>query len=95
MKHSVTVNFQSAPAGQRPTDESLNRSEIYTDNLGNIPLEGDYVCFDNENEEEIVFKVKTRLFEYKYIDKTDDWSIFANIVVERQPEEIYNKLIKM
>jgi hypothetical protein len=58
--------------------------------MGNIPSVGDFVCFDNEDEIEVVYKVKSRLFDYKYDDEKDSWSIFANIVVERQTDGMYN-----
>lgn len=92
---TITINFQSASVGQRPTDGSLNRESIATDNMGNIPLVGDYVCFDNEDEIKVVYKVKSRLFDYKYEDETNNWTVYANIVVEKQHEDTYNKLIKL
>ena len=92
MKHIISLQFQSATEGQRPTDEAINREDITTDNLGNIPSVGDYVCFDNENEEELVYRIQSRLFEYKF--KNDNCCIRANIVVVEQPIETYNKLIK-
>ena len=99
MRQSITIQFQSASENQRPTDESLNRETIWTDNMGDIPSVGDFVCFDNEDEIEVVYKVRSRLFDYKYIDcknndEKDYWSITANIVVERQPDGTYKNLIK-
>ena len=73
----------------------MNRENIVIENLGNIPSVGDFVCFDNEDDIEVPYKVKTRLFEYRYNDKKDSWSINANVVVEKQAEELYNMLIKM
>lgn len=94
MKTSINLNFQMASKGERPDDASLNRETISLDNIGNIPSVGDFVCFDNENDIEVPFKVQTRLFEYRYNGK-DSWSIDANVVVEKQPKELYNKLKKM
>jgi len=94
MKQTIKIQFQCAMDNQRPTDKALNREAIVTDNMGNIPSIGDYVSFDNEDEIEVAYKVKSRLFDYKYIDKTGDWTVFANIVVEQQPDGTYNKLIK-
>lgn len=81
--------------GERPDDASLNRESIGLDNLGNIPSVGDYVCFDNVNDIEVPFLVKSRLFEYRFNDKDNSWSINANVVVERKPQELYNNLIHM
>ncbi len=91
----INLNFQMASKGERPNDVSLNRENIVIENLGNIPSVGDFVCFDNEDDIEVPYKVKTRLFEYRYNDKKDSWSINANVVVEKQAEELYNMLIKM
>lgn len=63
---NITIQFQRALVNQRPTDESLNRETIWSDNMGNIPSVGDFVCFDNEGETEVVYKVSSRLFDYKY-----------------------------
>ncbi len=93
MKTIINLNFQMASEHQRPDDASLNRESIELDNLGNIPSVGDYVCFDNENDIEVPYLVKTRLFEYRYNDKKESWSIDANVVVEKQPQKLYNKLI--
>lgn len=95
MKTSINLNFQMVSKGERPDDASLNRETIALDNIGNIPSIGDFVCFDNENDIEVPYKVKTRLFEYRYNDKSDSWSINANVVVEKQNQELYNKLKKM
>lgn len=95
MKTFINLNFQMGSEGERPDDASLNRESIGLDNLGNIPSIGDYVCFDNEDDIEVPYLVKTRLFEYRYNDKSDSWSINANVVVEKQHQELYNKLIKM
>ena len=95
MKTFINLNFQMGSEGERPDDASLNRESIGLENLGNIPSVGDYVCFDNESDIEVPYLVKTRLFEYRYNEKNDSWSINANIVVERQPQELYNKLIHM
>lgn len=95
MKTIISLNFQMGSDGERPDDASLNRENIVLENLGNIPSVGDFVCFDNENDEEVPYLVKTRLFEYKYHDKNDSWSINANVVVEKQSEKLYNMLIKM
>lgn len=95
MKTVINLNFQTASKGERPTDDSMNRESIVIENLGNIPSVGDFVCFDNEEDVEVPFKVKTRLFKYRYNDNNDSWSINANVVVERQSEELYNMLIKM
>lgn len=95
MKTVINLNFQIASKGERPIDMSMNRESIVIENLGNIPFVGDFVCFDNEDDVEVPFKVKTRLFEYRYNDKNDSWSINANVVVERQSEELYSMLIKM
>ena len=95
MKTFINLNFQMGSEGERPDDASLNRESIGLENLGNIPSVGDYVCFDNEDDIEVPYLVKTRLFEYRYNDKGDSWSINANVVVERQPQELYNKLIHM
>ncbi len=94
MKHIVTVQFQESYNNQRPTDEALNREVIYTDNIGNVPSIDDYVSFDNIGEENTIYKVKTRFFNYKYSEKSDDWSVFVNIVVEKQPVEVESRLIK-
>jgi hypothetical protein len=91
----INLNFQMASKGERPNDVSLNRESLVIENLGNIPSVGDFVCFDNEDDIEVPYKVKTRLFEYRYNDKKDSWSINANVVVEKQAEELYNMLIKM
>jgi hypothetical protein len=93
MKTSINLNFQMGSEGERPDDASLNRERIELDNLGNIPSVGDYVCFDNKNDIEVPYLVKTRLFEYQYNDKDNIWFIKANVVVERQPQELYNNLI--
>ena len=95
MKTSINLNFQMVSKSERPDDASLNRESIALDNLGNIPSVGDFVCFDNEDDIEVPYLVKTRLFEYRYNDKSNSWSINANIVVEKQNQELYNKLIKM
>ncbi len=95
MKTLINLNFQMDSEGERPDDASLNRESIILDNLGNIPSVGDYLCFDNENDTEVPYLVKTRLFEYHYNDKEESWSINANVVVERQPQELYNKLVHM
>lgn len=95
MKTLINLNFQCASKGERPTDESMNRESIEIESIGNIPSVGDYVCFDNESDIEIPYKVKTRLFEYTYNDKHDSWSINANVVVEKQAKDLYNMLIKM
>ncbi len=94
MKQTITVQFQRTIDNQRPTDEALNRETFVTDNFGNIPLVGDYVSFDNEDDLEVAYKVKSRLFDYKYLDMTGEWTVLANIVVEKQPDGTYNKLIK-
>lgn len=91
----INLNFQMASKGERPNDVSMNRESIVIENIGNIPSVGDFVCFDNEDDIEVPYKVKTRLFEYSYNDKKDSWSINANVVVEKQAEELYNMLIKM
>ncbi len=95
MKTTINLNFQMASNEERPDDASLNRENIVLDDLGNIPSVGDFVCFDNKNDVEVPYLVKTRLFEYRYNDKSDSWSINANVVVEKQNQELYNKLIKM
>jgi len=95
MKTIINLNFQRGLDGERPDDASLNRENVILENLGNIPSVGDYVCFDNENDIEVPYLVKTRLFEYRYNEKSDSWSINANVVVERQTAELYNMLIKM
>jgi len=95
MKTSINLNFQMGANGERPDDASLNRESIGLESLGNIPSVGDFVCFDNENDIEVPFLVKTRLFEYHYNNKSVSWSIDANIVVEKQPQELYNNLKKM
>ena len=95
MKTTINLNFQMASNGERPDDASLNRENIVLNDLGNIPSVGDFVCFDNKNDVEVPYLVKTRLFEYRYNDKSDSWSINANVVVEKQNQELYNKLIKM
>ena len=95
MKQITTIQFQARiPGEERPINGALNRSEIATDNMGNIPSIGDYVSFDNKDEMEVVYKVLSRYFIYNYKDDTGNWSIYANIVVERQSEDAYNKLIK-
>jgi hypothetical protein len=95
MKTVINLNFQMASKGERPIDMSMNRESIVIENIGNIPSVGDFVCFDNEDDIEVPFKIKTRLFEYRYNDNNNSWSINANVVVERQTEELYNMLIKM
>lgn len=94
MKHIITIQFQNADAGERPIDEALNRESIYTDNMANIPAVGDFVTFDNKEENEVVYLVKSRLYDYKYIDKDDNWSIFVNVVVSRLSDGTYNRLVK-
>ncbi len=89
MTHVITIQFQSAINGQRPTDEALNPEPIVTTNMGDIPNVGDYVSFDNDT----VYKVSTRFFDYKK-SKMDNWTVFANIVVEKESEEKYNYLVK-
>lgn len=95
MKTFINLNFQMGSKGERPDDASLNREGIVLESLENIPSVGDYVCFDNEDDIEVPYLVKTRLFEYSYNDQKQSWSINANVVVERQPQELYNKLIHM
>jgi len=95
MKTIINLNFYMGSDGERPDDASLNRESIELENLENIPSVGDYVCFDNENDIEVPFLVKTRLFEYSDYDKKGNRSIKATVVVERQPQELYNKLIHM
>jgi hypothetical protein len=95
MKTIINLNFQMGSEGERPDDASLNRESIGLEDLRNIPSVGDYVCFDNEDDLEVPYLVKTRLFNYRYNEKNDSWSINANIVVERQPQELYKKLIHM
>jgi hypothetical protein len=95
MKTIINLNFQMGSEGERPDDVSLNRESIVLENIGNIPSAGDYVSFDNQKDIEVPYLVKTRLFEYRYNGKEDSWSINANVVVERQPQELYNKLIHM
>ncbi len=95
MKTVINLNFQMASKGERPIDMSMNRESIVMENIGNIPSVGDFVCFDNEDDIEVPYKVKSRLFEYRYNDKNDYWSINANVVVEKQVQELYNMLIKM
>lgn len=94
MKTVINLNFQMASNGERPIGMSLNREVLVVDSIGNIPSVGDFLCFDNEDELEAPYQVKTRLFEYFYNDKSDSWSINANIVVERQEDEKYYLLIK-
>lgn len=89
------LNFQESGEGGRPFSESLNRETLISNDPGIIPLVGDYVCFDNEGEEETPYLVKKRLYEYKYSDKDQTWSTYINIVVERQNENLYNILKKM
>lgn len=95
MKTFVKLDFQGVSGDVRPDDASLNRESIELENLGNIPSVGDYVCFDNEDDIEVPYLVKTRLFQYRYDDSKNSWSIHANVVVEKQPQALYNKLIKM
>lgn len=94
MKTVINLNFQMASSGKIPIAMSLNREAMVVDSIGNIPSVGDYLCFDNEDEHEAPYQVKTRLFEYFYDDKSGSWSINANIVVERQEDEKYNQLIQ-
>lgn len=94
MKHIITVQFQRHIEGQRPDDAALNRETIETDNMGNIPQVGDFVCFDNPDEIEVVYLVKKRLFDYKYLDKSNNWGIFVNVLVSRLEDGTYNRLIK-
>lgn len=94
MKHLITIQYQSVTDGERPIDEALNRETITTDSMGNIPLVGDFVCFDNKDEIEVVYMVKSRLFDYKYIDKDGNWAVFVNVLVSRLAEGTYNRLIK-
>lgn len=94
MKHLITIQYQSAEEGQRPTDEALNRETIATDNMGNIPLVGDFVCFDNKDEIEVVYMVKSRLFDYKYLDKDGNWAVFVNVLVARLAEGTFDRLVK-
>lgn len=90
MKQIIKLQYQSAIDGNRPQDEALHCEEIILNDSSGIPNVGDYVSFDNE----IVYKVKTRLFEYSYNDD-HSWSINANIVVEKEQDDKYNYLIKM
>lgn len=94
MQHLITIQYQSVTEGERPIDEALNRETIATDNMGNIPLVGDFVCFDNKDEIEVVYMVKSRLFDYKYIDKDGNWAVFVNVLVSRLAEGTYNRLVK-
>ena len=87
MKTSINLNFQMGSNDERPDDASLNRESIILDNLGNIPSVGDFVCFDNKDDVEVPYLVKTRLFEYRYNNKSNSWSINANIVVKKQSQE--------
>jgi hypothetical protein len=89
MTHVITIQYQCAVDGQRPTDEALNPEPIVTTNMGDIPNVGDYVSFNDE----IIYRVKTRFFDYKKSDK-DNWTIFANVLVEKESEEKYNYLVK-
>ncbi len=91
----IKLNFQESEGEGRPYSEFLNREEFITNDAGKIPTIGDYVCFDNENEEETPYLVKKRLFEFKYSDRDQTWSTNINIVVERQKESLYNMLKKM
>lgn len=91
----TSLNFQETEGGRRPVSESLNRETFATTESGKIPMVGDYVCFDNEGEEDTVYKVKTRLFRYYYNDNSNTWSTGINIVVEKQSEDKFNMLIKM
>lgn len=94
MKHLITIQYQSLTEDVRPIDGALNRETIATDNMGNIPLVGDFVCFDNKDEIEVVYMVKSRLFDYKYLEKDGNWAVFVNVLVARLAEGTYNRLIK-
>jgi hypothetical protein len=94
MKHLISIQYQSVSEGERPIDEALNRETITTDNMGNIPSVGDFVCFDNKDEIEVVYMVKSRLFDYKYIDKDGNWAVSVNVLVSRLAEGTYNRLVR-
>jgi hypothetical protein len=95
MKTTINLNFQEGNGTDRPDDASLNRETLMIDSIGNIPEVGDFVCFDNEKDIETPYKVKTRLFEYKYNEVTSNWTVAATVVVERQEKTLYANLKKM
>ena len=96
MKTIVNLNFQeSTENNNRPDDASLNREPLVIESIGNIPAVGDFVCFDNEKDIEVPYKVKTRLFEYKYNENSSKWIVSATVVVERQEKALYSRLKKM
>lgn len=89
MSQVIKIQFQCASSGKRPSDEALNPEEIVTKNISDVPSVGDYISFNDG----IVYKVKTRFFDYDYKPE-GSWSIFANVVVEQESEDRYNRLIK-
>jgi hypothetical protein len=97
MKTIINLNFQVKSEGSRPDDASLNTESIVIESLGNIPNIGDYVRFKDEGENNSLYVVKTRLFEYHKLESNKGyyWTINASVVVERRPQELYKTLIHM
>jgi hypothetical protein len=89
----VTINFQQGDGVSRPDDASLTNDLIPpVNNLSEVPLVGDFIHFHPETGPEGVYKVISRLLEYKISGfKT---SISANLVLEKQEEGVYRKIIK-
>lgn len=89
----VTINFQQGNGISRPNDtHPLLDTLPPVSSLADVPSIGDYIEFHSETGEEGVFKVISRFLRYRASDNKT--SIFVNVVVEKQSDDVYGKLIK-
>lgn len=87
----VKIYFQEGDGISRPDDASLTLEPLpLVNTLAEVPLVGDYIEFDADTGDGGIFKVISRLLQYKTIG--NKISISAYVVLEKQSKDIYGKL---
>ena len=67
----------------RPLDYAMNEKEMVVDSIAAIPAIGDHIFFMMKSDgEEGVYKVRSRLLNHSVHPDTNEWRVFANVVLE-------------